>query len=409
MTETASERILIVDDHQETLNLVSVILKRNGYEVHTAQSGPAGLTLASQILPHLILLDVMMPDMDGYEVCRRIRKHPHLKDVPVIMFTAKSQPGEKWEGFEAGATDYLTKPTNTDELANRVRMILGRTPRRPEIDELAARLSASKLNTPGRTGNTTIMVSPENKAPSGQIIGVLGVRGGTGTTTAAINLAFALGMSKLKTILVDLDLKHGHVGMYLNRQITQSINNLVETAPSYLGEDIQAQLVSYNSELQFLLAQPNLAGQRPPLLPDQAKAIVDELNKRGQQVVLDLGNGVNEVNETVLERADHIILCLRSEKIAVAGAKQILGHLQKIMFPDSHLSVVLLSFGQSIQLPQKAVEQFIGHEVNHTLNINVQEMWQAVNVGQPLILANPQSALAPTLKNMVKALQKAPA
>jgi len=111
-----AETIVVIDDHQETANLVSVILKREGYRVFTENSGAAGLVTAEQQHPNLILLDVMMPDMDGLETCRRIRKTEAIKDVPVILFTAKNQADEKWQGFQAGATDYLTKPTNADEL-----------------------------------------------------------------------------------------------------------------------------------------------------------------------------------------------------------------------------------------------------------------------------------------------------
>ena len=100
-----AKKILVIDDHQQTANLVSVILKREGYRVFTENSGAAGIETAKKEIPNLILLDVMMPDMDGLETCRRIRKLSTIKHVPVILFTAKDQADEKWEGFQAGATE----------------------------------------------------------------------------------------------------------------------------------------------------------------------------------------------------------------------------------------------------------------------------------------------------------------
>jgi DNA-binding response OmpR family regulator len=106
-----AEKILIVDDDLDTLRLVGLMLQRQGYEIVAANSGEQAVTMAQGENPELILLDVMMPDMDGVEVTRRLRAEPSTRDIPIIMFTAKTQVEDKILGFEAGADDYLTKPT----------------------------------------------------------------------------------------------------------------------------------------------------------------------------------------------------------------------------------------------------------------------------------------------------------
>src|SRR5690606_35564113 len=121
-----SEKILVVDDDVESLKLISLMLKRQGYDVAIANSGSQALAKAGTELPNLIILDVMMMDMDGYEVCRRLRGNPETRPIPIIMFTAKTLIDDKVAGFEAGADDYLTKPTHPAELASRIKAVLAR-------------------------------------------------------------------------------------------------------------------------------------------------------------------------------------------------------------------------------------------------------------------------------------------
>src|SRR5574341_1693916 len=121
-----SEKILIIDDDLDTLRLVGIMLQRQGYQISAATNGEQGLAKALEEKPDLVLLDVMMPDMDGYEVTRRLRKNPATSSTPILMFTAKTQLDDKVTGFEVGADDYLTKPTHPTELLAHVRSLLAR-------------------------------------------------------------------------------------------------------------------------------------------------------------------------------------------------------------------------------------------------------------------------------------------
>ena len=100
-----AEKILIIDDDLDTLRLVGLMLQRQGYQIVAASNGTLGLGAASE-KPDLILLDIMMPDMDGYEVARQLRDNPDTKHTPILMFTAKTQLDDKVAGFEVGADDY---------------------------------------------------------------------------------------------------------------------------------------------------------------------------------------------------------------------------------------------------------------------------------------------------------------
>jgi len=119
-TITNKAKILVVDDTPASLKLLTDILKGEGYEVRSAISGELALNAATSNPPDLILLDIRMPEMDGFEVCRRLKSTAETMDVPVIFVTAATETDEKVRGFELGAVDYVTKPYQRDELLSRV-------------------------------------------------------------------------------------------------------------------------------------------------------------------------------------------------------------------------------------------------------------------------------------------------
>ncbi len=122
-----SAKVLIVDDEIDSLKLIGLLLESKGYQIVAAQNGERAIEKALQEPPDLVILDVMMPGMSGYEVCRRLRTDPRTATIPILMFTAKTQVMDKVIGFEAGADEYLTKPIQPAELLDRVEMLLSST------------------------------------------------------------------------------------------------------------------------------------------------------------------------------------------------------------------------------------------------------------------------------------------
>jgi len=125
------ERILVVDDESHIVELVRLYLERDGFRVESASDGAQGLRLALELRPALIILDLMLPEVDGLEVCRRVRAD---SDVPIVMLTARDEDVDKIVGLELGADDYLTKPFNPRELLARVKAILRRTEAAPRAE-----------------------------------------------------------------------------------------------------------------------------------------------------------------------------------------------------------------------------------------------------------------------------------
>lgn len=121
--------VLVVDDQENIIEFIKLGLKYEGFLVEAAADGPQGLDAALRFNPDLIILDLMLPGIDGLEVCRRLRKNPITQDIPILMLTAKDDVRDRIVGLDMGADDYLTKPFSFEELVARIRAILRRQQR----------------------------------------------------------------------------------------------------------------------------------------------------------------------------------------------------------------------------------------------------------------------------------------
>ena len=138
-----AEKILVIDDEETTVQLISILLERRGYEVIKAFRADEGMRKAYRYQPDLVLLDIMMPDMDGWDVCKRLRD---MSDVPVIFLTARGETRDVVKGLEMGADDYIVKPYDNDELVARVRAHLRRSPRPNMSEELVFNNGDFRIN-----------------------------------------------------------------------------------------------------------------------------------------------------------------------------------------------------------------------------------------------------------------------
>ena len=200
-----NEKILIVDDDLDTLRLIALMLQRQGYQTITTDNGPEALTLSVSERPDLILLDVMMAGMDGYEVTRQLRANPITSNLPIIMFTAKAQVNDKVMGFEVGVDDYLTKPTQPRELFAHVKAVLAR-------------------------GNKPAPAAAPTQPPRerGHVIGIMAVKGGLGVSTLAINLGICLqNRTHQQTIVAEFRPGEGSLALDLGYLNPEGLNRLL--------------------------------------------------------------------------------------------------------------------------------------------------------------------------------------
>jgi two-component system, OmpR family, response regulator MprA len=131
-----SSLVLVIDDEGSVVELIKLGLKYEGFEVEAASDGKEGIAAAQRTNPVFIILDWMLPDMDGLEVCRHLRTNPTTRDIPILMLTAKDEVGSRVEGLNTGADDYLTKPFDFEELVARIRAILRRLNQSTSVEKL---------------------------------------------------------------------------------------------------------------------------------------------------------------------------------------------------------------------------------------------------------------------------------
>lgn len=181
----SAESILIIEDDRAIRSVISVVLKGAGYTiVKEAETGDDGIRIVKELKPSLVLLDIMLPGIDGFSVCRRIRENPETASIPVIMLTARSEEEDIVRGLECGADDYITKPFSRQVLLARVRAVLRRPEsRRPvaaeEFDGLTVNAEAHSVTLKGKpldlTGSeyrvlTLLLSRPERVYTRSQII-----------------------------------------------------------------------------------------------------------------------------------------------------------------------------------------------------------------------------------------------
>lgn len=381
-----AEKILIIDDDLDTLRLVGLMLQKQGYQIAAAGGGQQGLELAFGDTPDLILLDVMMPMMDGYEVARRLRANENTAGVPILMFSAKSQLDDKVTGFEAGADDYLTKPTHPTELQAHVKALLARSNK-------------------GKTGS--LVAGPAYGQPA-YMIGVLAGRGGLGVTTVALNLA-ALLRKKANTDVIFAEFRPGQGVLAADLRLSKE-NGLTEllTMPNndITSQAIRERLAVHSCKVDFLVASPR---PRDGVLINniqQFEVILSRLNYMATFVVVDLGVGITPLNQRLLAKFNEIFVVAEPFENSLQLSRALLEDLVGLDIDKQRVRLILNYRLREAQLSIAQAQDRIGYQVETTFSPAPELMWQAIRMQTPAVLAQPDSLTAQqfhTLANKIEA------
>ncbi len=362
-----AEKILIVDDDADTLKLVGLMLERQGYEIIVAYNGSQALSKVGSHQPDLILLDAMMPDMDGYAVTRKIRNDPSVSHIPIIMFTAKTMVNDRVEGFEAGVDDYMTKPTHPAELASRVKSLLARNTR--------------SLNRSGRRGN---------------VIGVLGVKGGLGTSTLALNLATVLAEQDQDVLLTDYQPGAGTLGPQLGIMRCNGLTNLLAESPGNINlRAIEGQLVNHSSGLRLLLSSDRPEDVDLTTSAAQGEVITRQLATLSDYVVIDLGSDMSRMTRQTLPQCSIIFIVVEPVRLTLRKGRRVLDLLEDMQLEDTQIDVVMIDRGRaSVQVPWQAAEDALNHNIVSVIPAVPEVIFQAMEAGQPIVTLHPKNKAA---------------
>lgn len=363
--------ILVIDDDKDILRLLEFALSRAGHSVTACTDGEQGLAQVKTQQPDLIVADVMMPKMTGYEFCRHVRAMPDGTDTPIIIFSARFQPVDKQTALQAGATDYLPKSTSPAELLKHIERLLP-----------ASAVSVAH-----------------------QAIGFFSLRGGSGVTSLAINSAVALAVSRHSAIaLVDMVKMGGHAAIMLGLRPTSHVANALASARDNLTlEAIKPHLIEHASGVHVLASVPTF---QPDVAysPNALKNLVDGLKPGYSYALFDLPPTALEANSApILPALDKIALVLTPDMPSLQSTAIALQGLARLGIPENKIGLIVNHViphnALPIQTIQKAARRPVLAEIPFEPN-----MAKAINSGKPLMLSHPKCVAAAAIAKMSLAL-----
>ena len=375
-----AERILAVDDNPVNLKVVSATLKQAGYEVSTASNGTEALEQVKTVKPALIILDINMPDMDGYEVCRRLRAMPATMSLPVVMLTAHDSLEEKIKGFEAGADEYITKPFQPAELQARVKVLL-------------RRVAISR---------------PEKVQKSSKIIAVFSLRGGVGVSTFATNLAVGLAqLWKEQVALVDMVFTMGQSALMLNLPLRNTWGDLAKIPSDELESDLlQGVLLNHDSGVS-VLAAPRTYVEGETVTPIIATKVLDLLRNNFPYIILDMPHDFRETTLAGLDLADEIIVLIAPELASVRAVVGALEVFDELGYDREKIRIVMNWVFERKGLARKDIENVLKHPVQYVVPFVPDGFVSAINLGVPPVISEPESPIGAMFEDFAFAFSKA--
>lgn len=284
-------KILVIDDEFPIRYLVEHQLRVSDYEVHSAKDGPSGLRAVRAYQPDLILLDIRMPGMDGFQVCQRIRCDPESAATPIIFLSARMSPEDRARAFELGGNDFLTKPFQASELLE-------------HIEDNLKQFSTGKI------------VSSE--APQGRIVALYSPKGGVGTTTLAIQLSEAVAIREQRpVVLIDLDLPLGGVAPMLELRSSRHVVDLLLQPRGNMDASIVEEYAQCHRKDLFILPAPGrLVKMGLTSCANNLKPVLEALRRDGYLVVLDLGSRLTGLTLQALRLADLAYVITSGQSVA---------------------------------------------------------------------------------------------
>jgi pilus assembly protein CpaE len=362
----AATKVLVVDDDLNIQRVLVFTLKQEGYEVHVASDGQAGVEMAASIQPDVILMDVAMPKLDGYAATQQIRAAEQGRKVPIIMLTAEADVEQRVRGLRAGADDDIVKPFHPLELIARIKALLA------------------------RSGGGQQRKAAE-KVTMGRLACFYGAKGGVGTTTIAINTAIALA-TRLKrgTALIDANLQFGDERVFLDLGLdTASMVNAI-TEPDLDGELLKKLVVSHHAGMDLLLAPPNpeqadIVVERQRTDPGTLSNILSLMRKAYDYTLVDMAKSLDDFNLQLFDEADLIFVVMTADLSCLKNVRLVLETMDSLGYERSKIQLVLNRSNAYTGINVDNAESALGRTIDYQIINEYRGAISALNSGEPFM------------------------
>jgi pilus assembly protein CpaE len=376
-------RILVVDDSPLITRILQDQLSQAGYQVRTATDGLQALITAAEWKPDGVILDIMMPGIDGFECCRRLRREPGTQHTPIILLTAQASLAEKVQGFEAGADDYMTKPFAPEELRMRLSVLLKRSIVAPAL-------------------------AAEAQVRGAEIFAFYHLRGGVGTTSLAVNLAVSLAqLWGDPVVLLDLALTSGHAALMLDVPAKNTWGDLARVPENELDKDVvEGHLTGHVSGVRVLPA---------PLTPEDGELVTGKLvstvlgylRERYNYIVADTGADFREATLTMLDNANYLYLPVVADLASLRSASVALNVFSSLGYDKDKVRLLLSPVGQNKRsLTRDEMETAIKQPLYGVVPHDPEVFTYAINRGVPVVMGTQQSPVLTMFEDMAWELSR---
>ena len=372
-------RVLLIDDEQFYFKLIRKILKESDYTLEYAQTGNEGIAKVSTFDPELIIIDLKLPEMDGFEILERLKRDPKFSLIPVIVITVKDELSEKLKAFEMGADDYLVKPFQPEELVARMG-ILARRGKVIQAQQMDAKTNVTMLT-------------------------VHSLRGGLGCSSVVINLGLAF--QKLwgkKTLLVDSVLTAGQVALMLDAKPNATWENLVGIDPEHIDDVVVNEMMcSHKSGIRYI------ASPRYPIAADTFGAealgvLFDRIKSSYDFILVDTPHDFSDMTIQMLSMSTSILLLMAPEMASLRTTMSALEIYDRLGIPPEKVQIILNNNSSNPAIKQVQLEKVLKRSIDFVLPYEAGEVNRALNFGQPFILSNPDLPICLGLEKIAYAL-----
>lgn len=386
--------VLIVDDDANIRKLLDVTIKKAGFSVLTARDGNEAFVTALEHPPDVAVLDVMMPGLHGYELCKRFRANPSTAQMKIIFLTARSQPYDRQAGLDAGADLFLTKPVMPNELVEQIKALIAQPSAAPP--ETPPELKPQPEVAP------PLPPPPPPSRPSGRMVACFSLVPQVGVTTLSVNLAIAFALARRETVPL-VELHRAPAGLL--KALGLGSRPLASPSEGYEGElrwqDLVPYLVDHPTGVR-VLAVPSFLGRLPADWMSQAVAL---LRNRFPLAVADVTHQPDASIQSMLTLSDLVLLVVTPDVSTIRAALRAIEGLHALHLPDSNVLLVLNHVEAQAQVPvdklQEGMKRKVFAVIPHSPNMS-----ETLRAGRPLILAESTSPTAQAIGRLAMQIAK---